>query len=332
MNENDVKFLIIRLSSIGDIVLTTPVIRCLKKQVPNSIVHFITKPQYVEILKFNPYIDKIHVYENFQKTIQEIKAEGFDYIIDLHKNLRAKRLINKLKILDFSFPKLNFEKFLIVNFKINKLPDIHIVDRYFEAVKLFDVKNDNKGLDFFLDVNIKQELLSKSIIIPEKYIAFAIGAQHNTKKLPTAKIIEICNKINCKIILLGGKEDSANSLLIKESCNNTMDLCGKISLQASAYIVKESFAVITHDTGLMHIAAAFKKNILSVWGTTIPEFGMSPYLAGESSKIFEINDLKCRPCSKLGKKKCPKKHFKCMNDQNSDAIANYINQLLKNLE
>lgn len=328
MDENDVKFLIIRLSSIGDIVLTTPVIRCLKKQVPNSIIHFITKPQYVEILKFNPYIDKIHVYENFHKTIEEIKAEGFDYIIDLHKNLRSKRIINKIKILDFSFPKLNFEKFLIVNFKINKLPDIHIVDRYFEAVKLFDVKNDNKGLDFFLDEFIKQELFSKSIILPEKYIAFAIGAQHNTKKLPTAKIIEICNKINCKIVLLGGKEDSANSSLIKESCNNTIDLCGKISLQASAYIVKESFAVITHDTGLMHIAAAFKKNIISVWGNTIPEFGMSPYLSGESSKIFEINDLKCRPCSKLGKKKCPKKHFKCMNKQNSDKIAEYINQLL----
>lgn len=329
MIETEVKFLIIRLSSIGDIVLTTPIVRCLKQQIEGAVVHFLTKPQYLDILKNNPYIDKIHLYNSFQETISEIKNEGFDYIIDLHKNIRSFRIKNKLKILDFSFPKLNYEKFLLVNFKINKLPDVHIVDRYFESIKLFDVKNDYQGLDFFIDeVFIAKSLFNKNIQLPDKFIAFAIGAQHNTKKLPNKNIIEICKNIHYPVILLGGKEDIANSETISQYCNNVIDFCGKLSLQESAYIIKNSSAIITHDTGLMHIAAAFKKNIISIWGSTVPQFGMYPYFPGIYSKIFEVNNLKCRPCSKLGKKNCPKKHFNCMNNQNLNAISDYANKII----
>jgi ADP-heptose:LPS heptosyltransferase len=327
MNEDEIKFLIIRFSSIGDIVLTTPVLRCLKQQVEGAVVHYLTKPQYASMLENNPYIDKVHILKAFDETINELKDEGFDYIIDLHKSLRSWRFKNRLKVMDFSFPKLNREKWLMVHFKKDKLPDIHIVDRYFEAVKLFDTVNDGKGLDFFIPENDKILIPDFANTEPGKFVAFAIGGQHETKKLPVEKIIEICSKINMPVILLGGKEDFENGEKISNSCNNATNLCYKLRLNQSASVVEQSAVVISHDTGLMHIAAALKKNVVSVWGNTIPQFGMYPYLAGEKSKIFEVSDLKCRPCSKIGFSKCPEKHFDCMMKQDTKAIGMYVTEL-----
>lgn len=331
MDSGIVKFLIIRFSSIGDIVLTSPVIRCLKEQVDGAEIHFLTKPSYKEIVSYNPYIDKVHTLRSFRETVNSLKDEGFDYIIDLHKNLRTYRFKNSLKVMDFSFPKLNLKKWLLVNFKINKLPDVHIVDRYFSAVKVFDVKNDNKGLDFFITdsdfdtgENVRKELDSS------KFVCFCIGGNHYTKKLPTEKITEICKNINYPVVLIGGKEDIYDGDTIKNECTNVYNYCGKLSISESAAVIEKSSLIITHDTGMMHIAAALKKDIISVWGNTVKEFGMFPYLPGNKSVIIENNDLSCRPCSKIGYKKCPKKHFKCMKDINDKLIYGRANEIIQN--
>lgn len=326
MNENEVKFLIIRFSSIGDIVLTTPIIRTIKLNIEGAKIHYLIKKQYRCLLETNPYIDKIHNLETNKQTTQELINESFDYVIDLQKNIRSWKIKNKLRVLDFSFPKLNLKKWIYVNFKINQLPNIHIVDRYFEAVKLFDIHNDNKGLDFFLadsdSVNIKD------LNIKDNFIAYAIGSQHNTKKMPNHKIIELCNKVKGQIILIGSLEDDYNAQEITTHCNNTINLCGKLSIRQSAFLIKTSSLVIAHDTGMMHIAAAFKKIIFSIWGNTSPNFGMYPYMSDDKSIIFEVNNLKCRPCSKLGFKKCHKQHFNCMEKQDINTIAERINNII----
>jgi ADP-heptose:LPS heptosyltransferase len=327
-----VKFLVIRLSSIGDIVLTTPVVRCLKMQVEEAIVHYLTKEQYSGILDSNPYIDKLWLYKNNMKELlKKLEDEEFDYIIDLHHNIRTLRIKNKLRKITFSFDKLNFQKWLIVNFKINKLPDIHIVDRYLNTLRLFDVQNDHKGLDYFLPNKKSTTSIDKILLrIPEKYIVLAIGAQHETKKATPEKLAEICDKINYPVIISGGGSDVAyaRKILSNISVNQqVVDTSGKLSLNQSALLVKNAELVITHDTGLMHIAAAFKKKIISIWGNTIPEFGMYPYLPDPNSKIFEVKGLNCRPCSKIGYQSCPKKHFKCMTEQNGDEIAYWANKL-----
>lgn len=326
-----VKFLIIRLSSIGDIVLTTPVIRCLKNQVEGAVIHYLTKEQYQGILEPNPYIDKLWLYNNNMKSLlQQLEEEEFDYIIDLHHNIRTSKIKNKLRKISFSFNKLNLQKWLLVNFKITKLPEIHIVDRYMETLKVFDVTNDGLGLDYFLKEEKRDEIPLVFSEIPQKYILLAIGAQHETKKATAEKLAEICDHVDFPIVITGGKEDCklAESILSKIIKNTSViDTSGKLSLNQSAYLVKNAQLVITHDTGIMHIAAAFKKKIISIWGNTVPEFGMFPYLADPESKIFEVKGLKCRPCSKIGHKSCPKKHFRCMKDQNSSEIALYARQL-----
>src|SRR5262245_21716119 len=141
------KILILRFSSIGDIVLTTPVPRCVKTQLENVEVHYATKAQYRSILESNPYVDKVFLLGgNLNDLVSELRKEKYDVILDLHNNLRTRILKWKLGVKSYSFDKLNIEKWLMVNFKINKLPDVHIVDRYLETAKSLGVKNDALGL------------------------------------------------------------------------------------------------------------------------------------------------------------------------------------------
>jgi ADP-heptose:LPS heptosyltransferase len=310
------KILVIRFSSIGDIVLTTPIIRCIKNQIPGCELHYVTKEQFKETLAHNPYIDKLHT---FSKDISELffglKNESYDLLIDLHKNLRSFRLKQKLDVKAFSFDKINLRKFMAVTFKtINVLPPQHIVDRYFEAVSGIGVKNDGKGLDYYISQNEEVDLKNQFGLSFENFIVLVVGGSYYTKQIPLNKLIEICTKAKLPIVLLGAKEDVALASKVQNSAKNVYSLCGKLSLNQSASVIRQSFRVITPDTGLMHIAAAFHKKIISVWGNTIPEFGMSPYQPNPENRILEAKNLKCRPCSKLGYKKCPKGHFKCMNE------------------
>lgn len=295
-------------------MLTTPVIRCLKQQT-GAEVHFLTKKNFQNTLAANPYIDKIISFDkDINAVINELKKENYDFIIDLHHNIRSKFIKLKLGKPGSAFIKLNIEKWLVVNLKINRLPDNHIVDRYMKAVEPLGVVNDNKGLDYFIPREDEVGLSQLPEFHQKGYVGVVIGGQHATKRLPVEKIISICRKINFPIVLLGGPGDKISgdkiaSLVSREKVYNS---CGKYSLNQSASLVRQAKKIITHDTGLMHIAAAFKKDIISIWGNTIPEFGMYPYMAGENSKIVEVKELPCRPCSKIGFDKCPKKHFYCM--------------------
>ena len=303
------KILVVRFSSIGDIVLTTPVVRMLKTQL-NTEVHFLTKAPYVSLFKNNPYVDSVfQIDKSINEVISDLKKENYDYVIDLHSNLRTQILKLKLGVSAKSYNKLNWEKFLLTNFKTNILPDVHIVDRYLDTVKFLGITNDNKGLDFFLSDADKVDLNE----FPNDYVAIVIGGQHATKILPTAKIISICKKLNKAVLLIGGPDDKARGDEISKA-SGAINTCGNHSLLQSAFLIKNSAYVISHDTGMMHIAAAFKKKIYSVWGNTIPEFGMYPYLSDKNSKMIEVKDLNCRPCSKIGYDKCPKGHFKCMQE------------------
>ena len=325
------KILIIRFSSIGDIVLTTPVVRCLKLQVPELEIHYLTKKQFLPVLGANPYISKIWLYDhNFADLIPQLQSQGFDRVVDLHKNYRSIYVRRKIGAKSGTFFKLNLQKWLIVNFKINLLPPVHIVDRYMQAVSELGIRNDGQGLDYFISED--------EIIGPEKlpepfrrgFIGIVIGGKHNTKIFPEKKVIEVIARLNLPVILLGGKEDrDRGEHICSVAVSSVFNGCGYYSLNQSASLIRLADAVMTNDTGLMHIAAAFGKKIVSVWGNTLPEFGMFPYLREEEKKnslIAEVKGLSCRPCSKLGYQVCTKKHFRCMMDTDTSPIVNFLNQ------
>ena len=323
------KFLILRFSSIGDIVLTTPVIRCLRLQMPEAEIHFLSRQNFRDVLEHNPYINKNIFYkDDVDEVISELKKEKYDYIIDLHHNIRSLRVKRALKTKSFSFNKLNIEKWLIVNLKINRLPQQHIVDRYLETISSFGIKNDGQGLDYFISAKEEKAIEKLPEAFGKNFIAWAIGAHHATKQLPIEKMISIARKIKLPVVILGGKEDiNKSNELIKHFQSPVFNGCGIFSINESAAIIKHAQHVLTHDTGMMHIAAAFRKNIISVWGNTIPEFGMSPYLPAAfatNSLIVQVNNLSCRPCSKIGFQKCPKGHFKCMKEINENEIIKHL--------
>ncbi|MXV15388.1 glycosyltransferase family 9 protein [Hufsiella ginkgonis] len=318
------KILVIRFSSIGDIVLTTPVIRCLKQQLPGAEIHFITKPAFKTVLEHNPYIDKLHLAAaSWDETVESLRNEHFDHIIDLHNNLRTRILKLKLGVHAVSFNKLNIRKWLLVNFKVNLMPDVHIVDRNLDTVKFLGIIDDGKGLDYFLERDYElSELLPPSHRLG--YVGIAIGAQHATKRMPVDKLVEVCRLIEAPVVLLGGKDDAERGDIIAEAAgSHVLNTCGALSLNQSACVVKMAERIITHDTGLMHIAAAFNKPITSVWGNTVPEFGMYPFRT-DRSKLVQHPGLKCRPCSKIGYKKCPLGHFKCMKELDAKLVASAI--------
>lgn len=331
------KILIIRFSSIGDIVLTTPVIRCLKNQLPDVEIHFLTKKKFEILIESNPFIDKkIYLENSLQKLISQLNEEKYDLIIDLHKNLRSLIIKLDLGVPTRSFRKINFLKFLAVLFRSKKiLPKKHIVERYMKTVKHLKVTNDGMGLDYFIPQKDTLQIKDLPLTHVHGFVAIAIGAQHFTKKLPIKRIKELCEKLDVPVVLLGGNEDRANAEEIRKGLEiKVYNACGIYNLNQSASMLNLSKKVIAHDTGLMHIAAALKKEIISVWGNTIPEFGMSPYFGeknlplqnAKNSTMMEVKNLSCRPCSKLGKQKCPEGHFNCMNQINLDKVAELVSR------
>lgn len=217
---------------------------------------------------------------------------------------------------------------MLVNLKIDAMPKVHIVDRYFAAVKKLGVENDLEGLDYFIPEKDHVQLSGLPVSHQKGYLAMVIGGKHRTKQLPTEKAIALCNKIQYPILILGGPEDVAEANVIA-ACDpeKIYNACGNFSISQSASLIEQSKMVITNDTGLMHIAAAFHKKIISIWGNTVPQLGMYPYLPKEPEKfsVYEVHHLSCRPCSKIGFEKCPKKHFKCMMDQDIQGMADEVN-------
>lgn len=321
------KVLVIRFSSIGDIVLCSPVFRLLKNHF-NAEIHWLTKATYSFVNEHNPYIDHIHRYEdNFKEIAQILKSENFDLVVDLHKNLRTWRFKRSLGKPTLSFDKRNIEKWFLVNFHRDWMKEPrHLVDRYLEALKALGISDDGEGLDYFYGSDVKNPLSVK------RYIAYGIGGTYTTKKMPAEHIIRHFGNLPLPLVLLGGKTETEAAETIQahlgSRCINMVNQC---NLHTTGKILNDAAYVISHDTATMHMAAAFRKKILSVWGATAPELGMTPYLPKhliQNSVILEKENLPCHPCSKLGNDQCPKGHFKCLTALDPKKVDQKINNLL----
>ncbi len=325
------KILIIRFSSIGDIVLTTPVVRCLKAQMPDAEIHYLVKSKHVGLIRNNPNVAKVHAFDsNLRKVAQKLKSNKFDFVIDLHNNLRSRYITTMLGCKTIHFDKLNLRKWLLTRLHIKMMPSKHLVDRYMETLESFGIRNDGKGLDFFIREKDEVRISSLPENFQNGYYAFVIGGSFFTKKLPNDKIVNVINKSKRPVILIGDESDQGNGCEIARKVNAPiLNQCGKYSIGQSASILLQADGIITNDTGMMHIAAALKKPLVSVWGNTVPAFGMTPYYGDEkvTHPIVQVHGLSCRPCSKLGHSKCPKGHFECMEMMPSDEIVKRLSEI-----
>jgi ADP-heptose:LPS heptosyltransferase len=321
------KILVIRFSSIGDIIYTTPVVRCLKQQLHGSEIHFLTKPAFKYIYDNNPYLDKLLLLKpTLKATITDIKAEHYDYIIDLHNNLRTSLIKLSTGIHSSTYNKQSIGKWLSLKFHLKLIKPVHLVERYLKTVTFLGVSNDNKPIDYYI-----KEPYNLADLLPTThqggFVAFIIGATHFTKRMPNDKISAICRKIDKPIVLLGGSDVKLNGDEIAAATGTMVfNACGATTLDQSVFIVSQAQKIIGFDTGLTHIAEAFDKPIASVWGSTAPELlGVQPYKVKDAQVVGIA--LPCRPCSKFGRESCPLGHFKCMIDIPENILVSFANNV-----
>jgi ADP-heptose:LPS heptosyltransferase len=329
---SSLKVLVLRFSSIGDIVLTTPVLRGLKQQA-GADVHVLTKSAYAGLLSANPYVDRTIGFSNdLGAVLSSLRRERYDAVIDLHRNLRSYRVRLALGRPTRTFDKLNFEKWLLVRLKIDRLPDVHIVHRYLAAAAHLGVTYDGDGLDHFIPAD--EEIDPASLhpaLFPGSYTALVLGATHYTKRLPPEQLHRLIAGVRTPLVLLGGPAEAELGRTLAAGARPdalVVNACGGLRLHQSASAVRQARLVVTHDTGLMHIAAALRKPIVSVWGNTVPKFGMFPFYPDgfDAERRFEVDGLYCRPCSKIGYARCPEGHFRCMRELSMEALANEIDR------
>lgn len=320
--------LIIRFSSIGDIVLTSPVVRCVKQQFPDAQLHFATKPSYAALLQDNPHIDHLHLLDGtLLQLVRQLKTFRFDYILDLHHNQRTTVIKTLLGQPSGSFPKENWTKWRMVRQPSKSLTVPHVVERYFMAGAQLGLKSDDKGLEHFISPHDKVNL-----DITEPFIAAGIGGSFATKVFPLVQWKKLIPMLQHPVVLLGGPEDKPMADELQALFPyKVYHQVGYWSIQQSASAIQQSAMVISNDTGMMHLAAAHKKPLAVIWGNTVQGFGMGPYYGPStptSVRHFEVEGLSCRPCSKLGHDACPKQHFHCMTQQSPEAIAAFVREIL----
>ena len=332
------KILVIRFSAIGDIVLATPAIRCLRKRYPEAEIHFLTKKSFAAVTEANPYINRFHYYDNnLPQVIAELKPVGFSHVVDLQNNPRSWRVKRALGAQNHTIDKLNWQKFLLVNLRIDRMPGRHITQRSLDVVRQLGAEDDGLGLDYFVPDKDVVPWDALPATHRNGYVAVVVGASYPTKKMPVHKLIDLCGKIIAPVILLGGPEEkSEGEQIASTDPQRIVNACGRFNLNQSADLVRKSQLVVSHDTGLQYVASAFGKPTLAVWGSTSPKLDVEPYYGSAfvnpaGLPVYEnilVPGLKCQPCSKFGNRRCPLGHFRCMEDQDTAAIAANVNRRL----
>lgn len=310
------KILLIRFGAIGDLVLLTPLVRCLRKAFPGATLHLLTGAAYAHVLQSNPYLDGMFTTDGFNAAM----LSGYTHLIDLQNDEASRRLTKGAKLPVGRVPQRRFRKFIFTNLRWKVMPQEHQVDRYFEAARVLDLRYDGEGLDFPIpsEAEVPQQDIPTSHQLG--FVALVIGGSAATKRLPVAQLRALCESIRYPVILLGGREDAARGEAIRQADEGKVyNACGKFSLAESADLLRKAKLVVTHDTGLMHIAAALEKKLVVIWGSTVPSLGMTPFYPQACGKkgpapaaFVQVEKLWCRPCTVAGRDSCPQGHFKCM--------------------
>ncbi|MFZ1320081.1 MAG: glycosyltransferase family 9 protein [Ignavibacteria bacterium] len=304
------KILVVRLSSLGDIILSFPLLNILRKKYPEAEIHFLTRKKFSEVIKLNPNVDKIIETDNdLSITKNKLSDEKYDLILDIHKNFKSIYLTRGSGAEVRRIIKNNLMKMLLVKFKINLFKEI--IPVYKKYLLTFSDSLNNDELKFTTSILNFSEL--QKFDIP--YAVISPSSKHYTKTYPDEKFIEfIRSRENETFILTGSSDDIDMEICnkINSECSNTKNLCGELSISELASMINGSEYVICNDSAVLHLSEALNKKTYAIFGSTVKEFGFFPQL--KTSEVIEVNGLECRPCSHIGLPECPKKHFKCMKE------------------
>lgn len=336
------KILIIRLSSIGDIVLASPLIRLVRQRFPQAKIDMLVSTEFEELVSANPNLTQVILFDRktglkgLWRLCKKIRKRRYDLIIDIHKKLRSFIICKTSGARQtVAYNKHSFQRFLLVKFKINRFVEIpYVANLYLKSVERFGIKDDGGGLEFHIttskDIGILELLRQKGVSKAYPLIGLAPGAHWNTKRWIKERFIELANLLiqrkNATIVIFGGRDDVvlsneiANLLL-----NKPLIVAGKVSLMETAALLKRCDVLVTNDTGVMHIAAAVKTPVVAIFGPTVKEFGYYPYRV--TNRVIS-NNLPCKPCTTKGTSRCKINTFDCMRLISTDEVLGAVEELL----
>ncbi len=335
------KILIIRLSSIGDIVLSTPVVRCLRKAFPKAKIDYVVKQEFLGLVKSNPHLNHVHTfakssgYRGLSAIKKKIQETGYDIIVDIHKNYRSRYLrfgsgAKKIAV----YRKRLFVRALLVLFKLNLYGSPKPVYlRYFEAVEGLGVRYDGKGTEVVVPqreaIHIEQLLKSEGYSASRPLLVLCPGASSFNKRWPSERFVAVgrhfLHSKAYRVALLGGAEERQICESIRKGISSDVtNFAGRLKLVQSAALLGGASIVLTNDSGMMHLAQSQKRAVVALFGPTTKELGFFPM--EEKSRVVEVK-LRCRPCTTKGLRRCPKKHFQCMRNISSEQVISALESL-----
>lgn len=321
MNPN--KILIIQTAFLGDVILSTPLIRALKKIFPDSLIDILTIPGTSIVFRDNPHVNStlhfnkkkfINKIFSFIDLIFTIRKEQYDLALSIQSSFTSSLLMRLGNIP----ARVGFARQKLLTDPVSHKKGLHIRERYLKLMKPFTDKDFDKQTEIFWSINEggKAKQIIKEINKDGKFIVgIAPGSVWKTKRWPKeyfVYLLKILKKEKVRVVLIGGPDD--NLLcddIIKKSESNTINLAGSLTILESAALIEKLDLVVSNDSAPLHIANAVKTDVIAFFGPTVRRFGCYPYR--ENDTMLEV-DLPCRPCGKHGGNKCPEKHFKCMKD------------------
>ncbi|MCF7794551.1 MAG: glycosyltransferase family 9 protein [Candidatus Cloacimonetes bacterium] len=323
------RILIIRLSSLGDVVLTQPVTAVLKKRFPKAEIHFITKKAYLPVVECFNCVDKVYIWEEYKSysKLRKLAKQKFDLVIDLHNKFNTfliKKVVHGKKTITYN--KQHRLRRKIIKQKTDKVIK-STVDLYFSALRKIGIESVFDNPILYPNEKLSNDFTGK---IKSEKIKLAIfpGALHKTKQYPVDLLLEVINKLNDKyqIFLSGSKSEKDLAKKIVNKVNKSVyDLTGELTISEMLTFLSIMDVIISNDSGPMHIAAALNKNQIAIFGATHPKLGFAPL---NNKAIVLKADLHCQPCSLHGGSICPKLHFNCMKMIEPEQIMHYLNKVI----
>ena len=315
------RILLVRFGSIGDVLLTTPLLRAIRERHPEAFIAYLTKSVHLPLVADNPRLNEVIAFEpgmSIATVAERVRAAGFDHRLDLHGNLRTRALRALVPGRWTGYPKHRVARTVLIRTKRDIYRDRrHVAERYFDAAGGLDVRPDGRPPEFFpsaASVAAAEAWLAGAGLGDQPFVALAPGAAHATKRWPEDRWQALARGLSERgfgVAVVGGPGDRDVADSIASATAGAASAAGRTTLQETGAVIRRAAALVSGDTGVMHMATAVGTGVVALFGPTVRQFGFFPY--SDDARVVEL-PLGCRPCSAMGGPVCPLGHHRCLRD------------------
>ena len=326
------RILCVRFSSIGDVLLTTPLVRALHRRHPDAELYFVTKQAMAPLVVENPHLTQVielGAKERIADLARRLRVLRPTHALDLHGSLRSTALRWLVPCRWSGYSKRKFARTTLIATKINIYgKPVPVAERYFEAARDLDVQPDGGPPEFFFAPAARAHMahwLAEVGLDPKPFAVIAPGAAHTTKRWPIPHwqaLTDRLRQLGYGVVAVGGPQDRA---LVDALGTRVINVAGEFTLQETGACLARAAVLVSGDTGVMHMASGVGTPVVALFGPTVEPFGFFPYT--KRATVLE-RDLSCRPCSAMGTERCPLGHHRCLQDILPDQVADAVQRLV----